>query len=303
MAKTLKGEKQTVKSKETLKSTKSVKYVYSFGQGKAEGSAAMKDLLGGKGSGLAEMTNLGVPVPAGFTITTEACNEYFRKRMKYPDGLWDEVLTHMKRVEKAMGMKFGDSSNPLLVSVRSGAKFSMPGMMDTVLNLGINPDTLVGIIKRTNNERFAYDAYRRFITMFGTIVMNIDRQKFEQVLDRFKEDKGVRLDTALDALDLKRIVQEFKSIYKEETSSEFPVDPYQQLKLAINAVFGSWFGERAKKYRKLQGISDDLWYCLQCPVNGLREYRRYFRYRCRLYQRPFYGRKKVFCRMSHQRAR
>jgi pyruvate,orthophosphate dikinase len=258
MAKTVKGERRTAAPKKPLKSVKAAKYVYFFGLGKAEGSAEMKDLLGGKGAGLAEMTNLGVPVPAGFTITTTGCNEYFKNSMKYPAGLWDQVLTHMKRVEKSMGMKFGDPSNPLLVSVRSGAKFSMPGMMDTVLNLGINPDTLVGIIKRTNNERFAYDAYRRFITMFGTIVMNIDRQKFESVLDRFKEEKGVRQDTNLDAADLKRIVQVFKKIYKEETSSEFPVDPYQQLKLAINAVFGSWFGERAKKYRKLQGISDDL---------------------------------------------
>jgi pyruvate,orthophosphate dikinase len=258
MAKTVKGERRTAAPKKPLKSVKAAKYVYFFGLGKAEGSADMKDLLGGKGAGLAEMTNLGVPVPAGFTITTIGCNEYFKNNMKYPNGLWDQVLTNMKRVEKAMGMKFGDPSNPLLVSVRSGAKFSMPGMMDTVLNLGINPETLVGIIKRTNNERFAYDAYRRFITMFGTIVMNIDRQKFESVFDRFKEQKGVRQDTNLDAADLKRIVQEFKQIYKEETSSEFPVDPYQQLKLAINAVFGSWFGERAKKYRKLQGISDDL---------------------------------------------
>ncbi|HMK57062.1 MAG TPA: pyruvate, phosphate dikinase [Dissulfurispiraceae bacterium] len=258
MAKTVKGKGRSAAPKKPLKSAKPLKYVYFFGQGRAEGSGEMKDLLGGKGSGLAEMTNLGVPVPAGFTITTEACNEYFRRKMAHPDGMWDQVLTHMKRVEKAMGMKFGDPENPLLVSVRSGAKFSMPGMMDTVLNLGINPNTLVGIIKRTNNERFAYDAYRRFITMFGTIVMDIDRQRFESVLDKFKEEKGVRQDTELEAADLKRIVQEFKKIYKEETASEFPVDPYQQLKLAINAVFGSWFGERAKKYRKLQGISDDL---------------------------------------------
>lgn len=260
MAKTAVKKKVAAKSGKpaAAKSAKGVRYIYFFGNGKAEGNGAMKDLLGGKGSGLAEMTNLGVPVPAGFTITTQACNEYFRNRMKYPEGMWDTVIANMKRVEKAMGMKFGDPANPLLVSVRSGAKFSMPGMMDTVLNLGINPDTLKGIIARTDNERFAYDAYRRFITMFGTIVMNIDRQKFESVLERFKEEKGVRQDTELDASDLKRIVEEFKQIYKEETSSPFPNDPYQQLKLAINAVFGSWFGERAKKYRKLNGISDDL---------------------------------------------
>ncbi|HTZ17443.1 MAG TPA: pyruvate, phosphate dikinase [Dissulfurispiraceae bacterium] len=255
MVKSAKRERRPAVPK---KFTKSVKYVYFFGQGRAEGSGSMKDLLGGKGAGLAEMTNLGVTVPSGFTITTEACNEYFRNKMKYPEGLWDQILVNMKRIEKAMGMKFGDPDNPLLVSVRSGAKFSMPGMMDTVLNLGINPATLGGIIARTNNERFAYDAYRRFITMFGTIVMNIDRQKFERVLDEFKSEKGVRQDTDLDASDLKRVVEEFKRIYKEETASNFPVDPYHQLKLAINAVFGSWFGERAKKYRKLQGISDDL---------------------------------------------
>jgi pyruvate,orthophosphate dikinase len=255
MAKTAVGKEVTSLRKKPLKA---VKYIYYFGNGKAEGSGAMKDLLGGKGAGLAEMTNLGVPVPAGFTITTAACNEYFKNRMKYPEGMWETVISNMKRVEKAMGMKFGDPVNPLLVSVRSGAKFSMPGMMDTVLNLGLNPSTLGGIIKRTNNERFGYDAYRRFITMFGTIVMGIDRQKFEHVLDKFKEEKGVRQDTDLDASDLKRIVDEFKRIYKEATSSNFPTDPYQQLKLAINAVFGSWFGERAKKYRKLQGISDDL---------------------------------------------
>ena len=258
MAKTATGSKVASSLKGPLKAPKSVKYIYFFGNGKAEGSGDMKDLLGGKGAGLAEMTNLGVPVPAGFTITTEACNEYFKRRMKYPEGMWETVLKNMKRVEKAMGMKFGDPANPLLVSVRSGAKFSMPGMMDTVLNLGLNPATLEGIIRRTNNERFAYDAYRRFITMFGTIVMSIDRQKFEHVLDKLKEEKGVRQDTDLDASDLKRVVAEFKKIYKEETSSNFPVDPYQQLKLAINAVFGSWFGDRAKKYRKLQGISDDL---------------------------------------------
>ena len=240
------------------KKAKSKKYVYLFGGGKAEGNGAMKDLLGGKGAGLAEMTNLGIPVPAGFTITTEACNAYFESGMKYPQGMWEQVLDNMKRVEKAMGMKFGAPDNPLLVSVRSGAKFSMPGMMDTVLNLGLNPETLNGLIKRTNNERFGYDAYRRLITMFGSIVMGIDRQKFEGILDRIKKEKGVRLDTELNVDDLKRVCEEFKKIYKEETKSDFPTDPYQQLKLAVNAVFGSWFGERAKKYRKLHGIPDNL---------------------------------------------
>ncbi len=234
------------------------KYVYFFGNGKADGNGRMKDLLGGKGAGIAEMTNLKIPVPAGFTITTEACNEYFRNKKKYPPGMWDQVIINLRKVEKAMGMKFGDPADPLLVSVRSGAKFSMPGMMDTVLNLGLNETTLHALIKKTNNERFAYDAYRRFITMFGSIVMGIDRQNFEKALEAMKERKGVHLDTDLTAEDLKELVKEFKAIYKSETGTEFPEDPYEQLRLAINAVFGSWFGDRAVKYRKLHGIPDDL---------------------------------------------
>lgn len=250
--------KKAPKSQKSVKPGKAKKWVYFFGNGKAEGRGDMKDLLGGKGSGLAEMTNLGIPVPAGFTITTEACNAYFTSGKKYPAHLWDQVLENLKKIEKAMGMKFGDPANPLLVSVRSGAKFSMPGMMDTVLNLGITPTTLHGIIKRTNNERFGYDAYRRFITMFGTIVMGIDRNKFEHVIERMKKAKGVQQDTDLDAADLMKVAEEFKAIYKNETGSEFPSDPLKQLELAINAVFGSWFGDRAAKYRKLNGIADDL---------------------------------------------
>ncbi len=234
------------------------KYVYFFGNGKADGKGDMKDLLGGKGAGLAEMTNLDIPVPAGFTITTEACNEYFRNKKKYPPGMWGQVIENLKKVEKTMGMKFGDAENPLLVSVRSGAKYSMPGMMDTVLNLGLNETTLNALIKKTGNERFAYDAYRRFITMFGSIVMGIDRQKFERAIENMKERKGVHHDTDLTAEDLKSLVIEFKQIYKKETKSEFPTDPPEQLKLAINAVFGSWFGDRAVKYRKLHGIPDNL---------------------------------------------
>lgn len=218
----------------------------------------MKDLLGGKGAGLAEMTNLGIPVPSGFTITTEACREYFKQGKRFPNGMWEEVLTHLKRVEKSMGCKFGDPKNPLLVSVRSGAKFSMPGMMDTVLNLGLNDDTLKGLIDKTNNERFAYDTYRRFITMFGSIVTDIDRKKFEDLLDKVKEKKGVKLDTELDAKDFKAIVKKYKELYKKETGKEFPSDPYEQLKMAIKAVFDSWYGDRAVTYRKLHGIPDDL---------------------------------------------
>jgi pyruvate,orthophosphate dikinase len=240
------------------KVAKKKKYVYFFGGEKADGRGDMKDLLGGKGAGLAEMANLKMPVPAGFTITTEACKEYFKTGKKYPPSMWEQVIEHFKKVEKVMGMKFGDSVNPLLVSVRSGAKFSMPGMMDTVLNLGLNETTINALIKKTGNERFVYDAYRRFITMFGSIVMGIDRQKFEKALEEMKGKKGVRLDTDLTADDLKSLVKEFKVIYKESTGEDFPSDPFEQLKKAINAVFGSWFGERAVKYRKLHDIPDDL---------------------------------------------
>ncbi|MFZ3123245.1 MAG: pyruvate, phosphate dikinase [Thermodesulfovibrionales bacterium] len=240
-------------SKKTAK-----KYVYFFGSGKADGRGDMKDTLGGKGAGLAEMTNLRVPVPAGFTITTEACNEYFKSKKKYPLGMWEQVLANLKKIERAMGMKFGDHTNPLLVSVRSGAKFSMPGMMDTVLNLGLNETTIGAIIKKTKNDRFAYDAYRRFITMFGSIVMGVDRQKFERALEEIKERKGVHLDTDLTAADLKGVVDEFKVIYKRSTGESFPSDPYEQLKKAINAVFSSWFGDRAVKYRKLNNIPENL---------------------------------------------
>lgn len=234
------------------------KYVYYFGGGKAEGNGQMKDLLGGKGAGLAEMTNLGIPVPPGFTITTEACNEYFKNGGKYPDGLWEQVLENLKKIEKEMNLKFGDPERPLLVSVRSGAKFSMPGMMDTVLNLGLTDKTLQGLIKMTNNERFAYDAYRRFITMFSSIVMGIDRMKFEELLEKKKEEVGARYDSDLSAEDLKELVEEYKKLYRKEIRQPFPDDPYEQLRMAINAVFNSWNGERAKTYRRLHGIPDDL---------------------------------------------
>ncbi len=257
MAKVVKNAKKALKKEKAVSAIKK-KYVYFFGDGKAEGTGSMKDLLGGKGAGLAEMTNLGMPVPAGFTITTEACNEYFKNNKEYPYGMWQQVLDNIKKVEKVMGMKFGDPVAPLLVSVRSGAKFSMPGMMDTVLNLGLNQATIEGILKKTNNERFVYDAYRRFITMFGNIVMNIERNKFENVLDEIKEKKGIQHDTELSVSDLKKVVKEFKKIYKEETISDFPSDPYEQLRLTINAVFGSWFGDRAYTYRRLSGIPDDL---------------------------------------------
>ena len=237
---------------------KATKFVYFFGDGKADGSGKMKDLLGGKGAGLAEMTSLKIPVPAGFTITTEACNAYFAGNRKYPAGMWDQVLDNLKKIEKAMGMKLGDSKNPLLLSVRSGAKFSMPGMMDTVLNLGLNETTLKALIKKTDNERFALDTFRRLISMFGSTVMGLDRQLFENALEKMKSDRGIKNDTELTAEDLRELVGEFKGIYRSETGKAFPRDPLQQVKLAINAVFESWFGERAGTYRRLNGIPDDL---------------------------------------------
>lgn len=257
-AKKSKAKKPAKSPARASKKTNQTKYVYYFGDGKAEGTGQMKDLLGGKGAGLAEMTNLGIPVPPGFTITTEACREFFKQGKKFPKGMWEEVLTNLEKIEKSIGSKFGDPKNPLLLSVRSGAKFSMPGMMDTVLNLGLNDKTLTGLIEKTKNERFAYDTYRRFITMFGSIVTDIDRKKFEDILEAFKEQKGVKLDTELDANDLKDIVVKFKELYKSETGNEFPSDPYEQLKMAIKAVFDSWYGERAVTYRRLHGIPDDL---------------------------------------------
>ena len=232
----------------------SKKYVYLF----HEGHRDQKDLLGGKGANLAEMTNLGLPVPPGFTITTEACNEYTRLKMELPDGLMDEVRAALATTEQAAGKKFGDASAPLLVSVRSGAKFSMPGMMDTVLNLGLNESTLQGLIAATRNERFAYDAYRRFIMMFSDIVLELDRKKFDRIFDEAKKSAGVKEDSDLQPAALKAVVQLFKQHVKSETGSDFPDEPMKQLELAIRAVFNSWNNERAFRYRGIEHIPHDL---------------------------------------------
>ena len=234
------------------------RYIYAFGGGRAEGDATMRDLLGGKGAGLAEMTNAGLPVPPGFTITTEACNDYFAAGEKLPDGLWDDVLAAVGQVERETGKGLGDPANPLLVSVRSGAKFSMPGMMDTVLNLGLNEQTLHGLIALTGNERFGWDAYRRFIQMFGRIVMDVDGAKFEHALDAAKTAHGAKQDTDLDAGALRDLVSEFLTVVKAEAGRDFPTDPHEQLDLAIKAVFASWFGKRAHDYREYNKISHDL---------------------------------------------
>jgi pyruvate,orthophosphate dikinase len=234
------------------------RYIYAWGEGGAEGNGGMRDLLGGKGAGLAEMTIAGLPTPPGFTITTEACNDYFDAGERLPDGLWDDVLEAMQEVERRSGKGFGDAANPLLVSVRSGAKFSMPGMMDTVLNLGLNEDTLKGLIALTGNERFGWDAYRRFIQMFGRIVMGVEGARFDRALDAKKDERGVGQDTELTADDLRALVDTFKAIVREDTGRDFPTDPYEQLDLAIKAVFASWFGQRARDYRKFNKIADDL---------------------------------------------
>ena len=236
---------------------KTKKYVYFFGGGRAEGRGTQKDLLGGKGAGLSEMTNLGVPVPAGFTITTQACLEYFKNGRKEPKGMWDQTLRYLQKVEDVMGMHYGDVDNPLLVSVRSGAKASMPGMMDTVLNLGLNEQTLRGLSKKYKSERFAYDAYRRFVSMFGSIVMGIKREQFDQLFEDEKRRLKVHLDTDLGLNSLKDLVIRYKSLFKKETGRDFPDDPYEQLKMTIHAVFDSWFGDRAITYRRIHSIPDD----------------------------------------------
>lgn len=238
------------------------KYVYFFGGGKAEGNASMRDLLGGKGAGLAEMTNLGIPVPPGFTITTEVCKIYYEMGGRYPDGLEEEVERSLTRVEEIMGKRFGDRHNPLLVSVRSGARVSMPGMMDTVLNLGLNDETVKGLAERSSNERFAYDSYRRFVQMYGDVVLGLkperedEQDPFEAIIEEKKREKGVELDTELTAEDLKDLVSRFKTLIKERLNVSFPEDPKEQLWGAIGAVFRSWNNPRAITYRKFHNIPD-----------------------------------------------
>src|SRR5919109_161466 len=218
----------------------------------------MRDLLGGKGAGVAEMTNAGLPVPPGFTITTEACNAYYESGKHFPPGMWEQVLEAIKIVEQQTGKGFGNKDNPLLVSVRSGAKFSMPGMMDTVLNLGINDETVQGLVALTGDERFAYDAYRRFIQMFSKIVLDVDPRNFEQVLDQSKERAHVKTDAELSAADLKQIVNAFKQIAERQSGEPFPTDVYEQLRKAIEAVFSSWNNKRAIDYRNFNKIPHDL---------------------------------------------
>ncbi|SHH71865.1 pyruvate, phosphate dikinase [Desulfosporosinus lacus] len=230
------------------------KYVYLF----QEGKASMRDLLGGKGANLAEMTQIGLPVPPGFTITTEACNEYYSNGEIFPAGIWEQVWPALAEVEAASGKLFGDKKNPLLVSVRSGAKFSMPGMMDTVLNLGLNDDTVEALAANTQNERFAWDCYRRFIQMFGDVVLEVEHYNFEQILESAKEKQGVRYDSELSAESLKWMVIEYKKKIERKTGKPFPMDPRAQLMEAVLAVFRSWNNDRANVYRKINGIPHEI---------------------------------------------
>ncbi len=233
------------------------KWVHSFGADGAEGSAAMRELLGGKGANLAEMCNLGLPVPPGFTITTEVCTHYYAGNKSYPNGLDGEVRSALARIEERAGRRFGDAHNPLLVSVRSGARVSMPGMMDTVLNLGLNDRTAEGLARQSNDARFAYDSYRRFIQMYGNVVLGIDHHYFEEILELRKEDRGVSLDTELTAEDWRQIVKDYMARVEEQLSRPFPQDPLEQLWGAIGAVFGSWNTPRAVTYRRIHDIPED----------------------------------------------
>src|SRR5713226_6366910 len=233
------------------------RYVYFFGPGRADGSAAMRDILGGKGAGLAEMANIGLPVPPGFTISAKLCIHYLEQGT-FPDHLKEEAGRHLKQIEKATGKKFGDPKTPLLVSVRSGAAVSMPGMMETILNLGLNDQTVQGLIAATKNPRFAYDSYRRFVQMYGDVVFDLGKEPFEEVLAEYKGRRKAERDIDLPADDLKAVVAEFKSIIQAKRGAPFPEDPMAQLWGAIEAVFKCWNTRRAVDYRRVHGIPDDL---------------------------------------------
>ena len=231
-----------------------MKYVYSF----KEGNKDMRNLLGGKGANLAEMTNLGLPIPQGFTVTTEACTAYYESGKKISEEIEKQIFEALAELEKIQGKKFGDNDDPLLVSVRSGARASMPGMMDTILNLGLNDVAVEGFAKKTNNPRFAYDSYRRFIQMYSDVVMEVNKSFFEKIIDEIKEEKGVKYDTELTVDDLKELVKRFKKVYSDHMDGEeFPQDPREQLMGAVKAVFRSWDNPRAIVYRRMNDIPGD----------------------------------------------
>src|SRR5947209_7802455 len=246
-----------------------IQYVFFFGAGKADGTGKMKAELGGKGAGLAEMTNAGLPVPPGFTIQTEACREYMRTG-KTSAEVEQQAAEALARLEKLQGQELGQGENPLLVSVRSGAKFSMPGMMDTILNLGLNDESVQALAKRSHNPRFAYDSYRRLIQMFGNVVLDIPKKAFDEVFDAKKKQRHAKLDTDLDAKAMREIAEEFKKVVKRVAKTDFPQAPIEQLAMARDAVFRSWNNDRAKTYRRINAISDDLGTAVtvQCMVFG-----------------------------------
>jgi pyruvate,orthophosphate dikinase len=249
----------TTRTKKVAKvAKKAKKYVYFFGNGKADGDRTMKDTLGGKGSGLAEMTNAGLPVPPGFTISTDACNLYYERGRKLTPAIEDEIVANLRKLEKAAGTTLGSPDNPLLVSVRSGAKFSMPGMMDTILNLGLNDTTVQGLKARTNNGRFAYDSYRRFIQMFGAVVLEIPKDAFEHELEAVKDEHDAALDTDLGEDELREVVDRYKEVAQQRAMRAFPQDPHEQLRMARDAVFRSWNNPRAREYRRIYDIPDSI---------------------------------------------
>src|SRR6187549_2455524 len=258
-----KSAKKNVATKNT-KDTKSKasrgpkQFVYFFGNGKADGNRTMKDTLGGKGAGLAEMTNAGLPVPAGFTISTDACNLYYANKAKLPTNIETEMVAQLRKLEKVAGATLGSTRKPLLVSVRSGAKFSMPGMMDTILNLGLNDATVEGLKAWTGNGRFAFDSYRRFMQMFGSVVLEIPKAAFEHEFEAIKHAKGAAMDTDLDEAALREVVEAYKKVVKDKTKKPFPQDPMEQLRGARNAVFRSWNNARAKEYRRIYDIPDSI---------------------------------------------
>lgn len=234
------------------------KYVYSFGGGTADGDGKMKDVLGGKGAGLAEMSRAGLPVPPGFTIATDVCNIYFNTGKQIPEDVQKEIHKALHKLEKEMDQKLGDASNPLLLSVRSGAKFSMPGMMNTILNLGLNDETAAGLAEKSGNPRFAYDCYRRFIQMFGEVALGIEMEEFDHVFDARKAKVKAKTDTDLNDKDLQAIIADYKKIVQKATGQPFPQDPAEQLMLAVGAVFGSWWNPKANYYRKMEKIPDEI---------------------------------------------
>src|ERR1051326_1134932 len=234
------------------------KHVYSFGGGTADGDGKMKDVLGGKGAGLAEMCRAGIPVPPGFTISTDVCTIYFKNNNSVPEDINREIEKHLEHLESQVGKKLGDSENPLLLSVRSGAKFSMPGMMNTILNLGLNDTTVEGLAKNSSNPRFAYDCYRRFIQMFGEVALDMDMKKFDEIFDQRKHKAKAKLDTDLSAADLQAIIAEYKKLVQKEIKKPFPQDARAQLTMAVAAVFRSWWGKNAIAYRRMEKIPDEL---------------------------------------------